>query len=161
MIQNVHNSARHLRWPRGSGAATSGRRHAALATSDLGSALVSVLVLCVSLARFGCVTDHPPCLTAHGERTWFAWAYRHPDPEDLFLRIGRQLRPGESIGIAAPLGAYEATWWHAMDSYFLWQHPLAAAASRRGALPAPHPGYALVIVSDAGEIRVLREPHPP
>jgi hypothetical protein len=132
----------------------------ALASSDLGSGLVSVLVLCVSLARFGCVTSNPPCLTAHGERTWFVWAYRHPGPEDLFRRIGRQLRPGEPIDVVASLGQYESYWWHGMASYFLWEHQLAAA-NRRGAPPAPRPGRALVIVSDAGEIRVLEEPHPP
>ena len=161
MLHHVRTPDRRWHWSPSGVTVIGGRQREALASSALGSGLASVLVLCVSLARFGCVTNHPPCLTAHGERTWFAWAYRHPDPEDLFRRIGRQLRPGESIGIVASLAEHEATWWHGMASYFLWQHPLAAIANCHGALPAPHPGFALVIVSDAGGVRVLRGPHGP
>jgi hypothetical protein len=123
--------------------------------------LVSVAVLCVSLARLGCLIRHPPCLTVHGERTWLDWAYRHPDPEALFRRIGAQLRPGEPIAVMAPLAEFESYWWHGMGSYFLWDHPLAATYNWRAQPPQRLPGQALVIVSERGEIRVLRGPPPP
>ena len=66
--------------------------------------LISALVLCVCLARLDCLLRHPPCLTAHGERTWLSWAYRHPEPQDLWRRIARQLRPGEAVVIVARQG---------------------------------------------------------
>src|SRR5258708_35280319 len=92
--------------------------------------LVSALVLCVSLARTDCLLRHPACLTAHGERTWLGWAYRHPEPQRLFQRIGGQLRPGEPIVIVARAAVEETYWWRAMGSYFLPDHPIAALRRR-------------------------------
>ena len=123
--------------------------------------LVSALVLCVSLARTDCLLRHPPCLTAHGERTWLSWAYRHPEPQQLFQRIGSQLRPGEQIVIVAPGAVNETYWWRAMASYFLPDHPIAALSDldrRNLDRPARPPagGPARVIVTAAGRVRVLR-----
>jgi hypothetical protein len=123
--------------------------------------LVSALVLCVSLARTDCLLRHPPCLTAHGERTWLHWAYRHPEPQQLFQRIGSQLRPGEPIVIVAPGAVNETYWWRAMASYFLPDHPIAALSDRdrRSLDPPPRPaagGPAWVIVTPGGHVRVLR-----
>ncbi len=117
--------------------------------------LVSALVLCVSLARTDCLLRHPPCLTAHGERTWLGWAYRHPEPQQLFQRIGGQLRPGEPIVIVARAAVEETYWWRAMGSYFLPDHPIAALRrrDRRSRLSA---SVAQVIVSASGQVRVLR-----
>jgi hypothetical protein len=120
--------------------------------------LVSAAVLCVSLARLACLFRDAPCLTAHGERTWLEWSYRHPDPEDLFRRIGARLRPGEAITVTAPLAEYEAYWWHGMGSYFMWEHPIAELLNRRRPLPAPRRGRPLVIISSHDQIRVLRQP---
>jgi hypothetical protein len=123
--------------------------------------LVSVLVLCVSLARGDCLLRQPPCLTAHGERTWLRWAYRHPEPQQLFQRIGSQLRPGEPIVIVAPAAVDETYWWRAMAGYFLPGHPIAALSDRdpRHLGPPPRPsagGPAWVIVTAGGQVRVLR-----
>jgi hypothetical protein len=123
--------------------------------------LVSVLVLCVSLARTDCLLRHPPCLTAHGERTWLHWAYRHPEPQQLFQRIGSQLRPGEPIVIVAPGAVNETYWWRAMASYFLPDHRIAALNDlhRRHLDPPPRTsagGPAWVIVTAGGDVRVLR-----
>ena len=123
--------------------------------------LASALALCVSLARTDCLLRHPPCLTAHGERTWLRWAYRHPEPEQLFQRIGSQLRPGEPIVIVAPAAVDETYWWRTMAGYFLPGHPITALSDphrRRLDLP-PQPsagGPAWVIVTAAGRVRVLR-----
>jgi hypothetical protein len=118
--------------------------------------LVSALVLCVSLARMDCLLRHPPYLAAHGERTWLGWAYRHPEPQALFQRIGAQLRPGEPIVIVAREAEGEAYWWRAMGSYFLPDHPIAGCSNldRRPLLHAGGP--AQVIVSGAGQVRVQR-----
>lgn len=123
--------------------------------------LVSALVLCVSLARTDCLLRHPPCLTAHGERTWLRWAYRHPEAEQLFQRIGSQLRPGEPIVIVAPGAVDETYWWRAMASYFLPDHLIAALSDldrrHRGRPPLPPAGGpASVIVTAGGRVRVLR-----
>jgi hypothetical protein len=123
--------------------------------------LVSALVLCVSLARTDCLLRHPPCLTAHGERTWLHWAYRHPEPQQLFQRIGSQLRPGEPIVIVAPAAVDETYWWRAMASYFLPDHPIAALSDlhRRNLDRPPRPaagGPAWVMVTAGGRVRVLR-----
>jgi hypothetical protein len=124
--------------------------------------LVSALVLCVSLARTDCLLRHPPCLTAHGERTWLSWAYRHSEPKQLFERIGSQLRPGEPIVVVA-VGAVEETyWWRAMASYFLPDHPIVALGNLDGRKlhqPPPRPagGPAWVIVTADGHVRVLRD----
>jgi hypothetical protein len=123
--------------------------------------LVSALVLCVSLARTDGLLRHPPCLTAHGERTWLDWAYRHPEPQQLFQHIGGQLRPGEPIVILAVAAVEETYWWRAMASYFLPDHPIAALSdldSRELDRP-PRPsagGPAWVIVNAGGRVRVLR-----
>jgi len=123
--------------------------------------LVSALVLCVSLARGDCLLRHPPCLTAHGERTWMRWAYRHSEPELLFQRIGGQLRPGEAIVVVARAAVAETYWWRAMASYFLPDHPIAALSDRdrRHLDRPPRPsagGPAWVIVTAGGRVRVLR-----
>jgi hypothetical protein len=121
--------------------------------------LVSALVLCVSLARTDCLLRHPPCLTAHGERTWLDWAYRHPEPQRLFQRIGGQLRPGEPIVIVAMAAEEETYWWRAMASYFLPDHPIAGLTNlSRPPRPTPFSagGPARVIVSAVGRVRVLR-----
>ena|ERR1700676_1791789 len=122
--------------------------------------LVSALVLVVSLARTDCLLRHPPCLTAHGERTWLNWAYRHPEPQQLFQRIGGQLRPGEPIVIVAVAAVEETYWWRAMASYFLPDHPIAALSDldRRNLDRPPRlaGGPAWVIVTAGGHVRVLR-----
>jgi hypothetical protein len=140
------------------------RRGQALEPGPLATAaawLVSALVLCVSLARTDCLLRHPPCLTAHGERTWLNWAYRHPEPQQLFQRIGSQLRPGEPIVIVAVAAVEETYWWRAMASYFLPDHPIAALSNLdRRNLDRPPPcsagGPARVIVAARGHVRVLR-----
>jgi len=118
--------------------------------------LISALVLCVSLARMDCLLRHPPCLTAHGERTWLGWAYRHPEPQALFHRIGAQLRPGEPVVIVARQAEAETYWWRTMGSYFLPDHPIAGCSNLHRRPRVPAGGPALVIVSAAGEVRVLR-----
>lgn len=123
--------------------------------------LVSALVLCVSLARTDCLLRHSPCLTAHGERTWLDWAYRHPEPQQLFQRIGGQLHPGEPIVIVAVAAVEETYWWRAMASYFLPDHPIAALGNldRRHLDRPPRRsagGPARVIVAARGHVRVLR-----
>jgi len=126
-----------------------------------GAWLVSALVLCVSLARGDCLLRHPPCLIAHGERTWLHWAYRHPEPQQLFQRIGSQLRPGEPIVVVAAGAVAETYWWRAMASYFLPDHPIAALSDlRRSDLDRPpRPvagGPAWVMITAGGRVRVLR-----
>jgi len=119
--------------------------------------LVSALVLGVSLARTPCLLRHPPCLTAHGERTWMRWAYRHSEPERLFQRIGGQLRPGEAIVVVARAAVAETYWWRAMASYFLPDHPIAALSdSDRTPPPLAAGGPARVIVSARGQVRVFK-----
>lgn len=123
--------------------------------------LASALALCVSLARTDCLLCHPPCLTAHGERTWLRWAYRHPEPEQLFQRIGSQLLPGEPIVVVAPAAVDETYWWRTMAGYFLPDHPVMALSDlhRRRLDPPPRPsagGPAWVIVTAAGRVRVFR-----
>lgn len=119
--------------------------------------LLAVAVLCVSLARIDCLVRHPPCLGAHGERTWMAWAYRHPEPRALFRRIGSQLRPGEPIVVVAAWAEEETYWWRGMGAYFLPDHPIAALSDRvrRPAAP-PAPGPARVFVAADGAVAVSR-----
>jgi hypothetical protein len=136
------------------------RRGQALEPGSLATAaawLVSALVLCVSLARTDCLLRHPPCLTAHGERTWLNWAYRHPEPQQLFQRIGSQLRPGEPIVIVAVAAVEETYWWRAMASYFLPDHPITALSNLHPPLRRSDGGPAWVIVTAGGQVRVLRD----
>lgn len=140
--------------PPGSGAACQLLAPGPLATAA--TWLVSALVLVVSLARTDGLLRHPPCLTAHGERTWLAWAYRHPEPQQLFQRIGGQLRPGEPIVIVAVAAVEETYWWRAMASYFLPDHPIAALSNLRRQPRSAAGGPAWVIVTARGHVRVLR-----
>jgi hypothetical protein len=119
--------------------------------------LVSAAVLCVCVARMNCVLGHPPCLTAHGEHTWLGWAYRHPDPQELFRRIGSRLRPGEPIVIVARQAEQETYWWRGMASYFLWDHAVNGLRNLDRLPRVPGVGQALVIVSDLGAIDVRRQ----
>jgi hypothetical protein len=136
------------------------RRDRNLAPGALATAaawLASALVLGVSLARTDCLLRQPPCLTAHGERTWMGWAYRHPEPERLFQRIGGQLRPGEPIVVVARATVAETYWWRALASYFLPDHPIAALSDPdRPPPPLVAGGPARVIVSAHGQVRVFR-----
>jgi len=135
------------------------RRKQAIEPSALATAtawLVSALVLCVSLARADCLLRHPPCLAAHGERTWFAWAYRHPEPQQLFERIGGQLRPGEPMVVVAMAAVDETYWWRAMASYFLPDHRIAALSDLDRPPRLSAGGPAQVFVYAGGQVRVLR-----
>jgi len=131
-------------------------RRAAPAAATAAAWLISALVLCVSLARLDCLLRHPPCLTAHGERTWWGWAYPHPEPQALFQRIGAQLRPSEPLVIVARRAEEEAYWWRAMGSYFLPDHPIAGCSNPDRQPQLRTGGAAQVIVSAAGQVRVCR-----
>jgi hypothetical protein len=133
------------------------RRPASGAVTAVAGYLISALVLCVCLARLDCLLSHPPCLTAHGERTWLTWAYRHPEPQDLWRRIAGQLRPGEPVVIVARQAVAETYWWRTMAGYFLPGHPIAATRNVAARRSEPVAGAAEVIVSaDGREVRVRR-----
>jgi hypothetical protein len=125
-----------------------------------GAWCVSALVVCVCVARVDCLLRHPPCLTAHGERTWLGWAYRHPEPEEIFQRIEDRLRPGEPIVVVARQAEEETYWWRTMGAYFMPDHPIAALKDLApGSGLPPAVGTAQVIVSPGErQIRVLRAP---
>jgi hypothetical protein len=123
---------------------------------------LAVCALCVAAARLGCLARRPPCLDAHGERTWFGWSYLHPEPETLFRAVGGALRAGEPIVIVYPSAADETYWWRGMASYFLPGHPVEAvrrAADRpRSTASGPAPVPALVTIRRNGSFRIVRPP---
>ncbi len=120
--------------------------------------LTAALVLAVCLSRLGCMLPAAPCLDAHGERTWLAWAYRHPRPQELFRWMDAQLRPGEPVVVAAAGAEEEDYWWRTMAGYFLPDHRLLALCDpgpRHGACLAAG-GPPVAVVSPGGRLGVLR-----
>lgn len=94
-------------------------------------------------------------LTAHGERQWYGWSYRHPELAAQLARARTELRPRETVHLVVPPGWYEARWLRVMIRYHLPEQALGGI-HERGEPPFPPPGATTVALTRAGEVWVRR-----
>jgi len=76
-------------------------------------------------------------LTAHGERLWFGWAYRHPELAAQLARARAALAPGETVYLAVAAGPDRARWLRVMARYHLPAQELGGILAPGAAPPAP------------------------
>lgn len=96
-------------------------------------------------------------LTAHGERLWFGWSYRHPELGPTLARARVELRPGEAFHLVVPPGRYEERWLRVVVRYHLPEQTLAGV-HELAEPPTPPPGVTAVLLGEGGRVEVRRGP---
>jgi hypothetical protein len=76
-------------------------------------------------------------LTAHGERAWFGWAYRHPGLAAQLARARDDLAPGETVYLAVAASPDQARWLRVMARYHLPEQELGGILEPGAAPPGP------------------------